>query len=81
MESATKSIAVQLHHTADGVVTAFIRLSLVAALGVIASGLFRLPDTVTNSGELVIGGLLAFAVSFQMLLAAIFFPVRTEQQR
>jgi hypothetical protein len=50
-----------------------IRLTLlVAALTILAIGIFRLPDTATTGGELVIGEILAVAVGVQMLVAALY---------
>lgn len=50
----------------------FVRLLLMTvALGIFAVGFFRLPDTVTTTGELVIGEILAITVGLQMLVAAL----------
>jgi len=50
-----------------------VRLALFfSAVGILALGLFWLPETTTTQGELVIGELLAAAVGLELFVAAYF---------
>lgn len=61
---------------ADGTVGLLVRLLLVVAgLGVLTVGVYRLPSIAATQGEVVTGLLLSLAVALQILVAALFFPM------